>query len=137
MTGLLFLWALFYTPDTSPYSPSNQYETLNPENARDRSRSELAVLRVQFQQGTSNIASQTAINTAAQGVTTLQADVALLSTKQLASAQLKKVLLSEPARQAFAKMAEKIKNAPSGGGVIAGTRTTLQETFIHKHSLSN
>ena len=130
IVGLLHLFALFYTPDSSPYSPTNQYETLNPENARGLKREESSILRVQFQQGTSNIASQTAINTSQSGVTTLQADVALIATRELARTQMKKVLLSQQAQLAFSKMAKKIQNAPSGGGIIAGTRTTLQETFI-------
>lgn len=131
--GLALIWATFYTPDTSPYSPSNIEETLNPENARGLKRDETAVMRVQVQQGTANIASTTATNTAAQGVTTLQADVALVSTRQLAKQQLKKVLLSPQAQRAFAIMAKKIQSAPASGGIVAGTRTTLQETFIYKN----
>jgi hypothetical protein len=64
-------------------------------------------------------------------VTTLQADVALVATRQLAREQMKKVLNSPQAQNAFAKMAKKIQSAPASGGIIAGTRTTLQETFIY------
>ena len=135
LLGLALIWATFYTPDTSPYSPANIEETLNPDNARDLRRDNSAILRVQFQQGTNNIASQTAHNTAEMGVTTLQADVALVSTRELARQQLKKVLTSPQAQLAFSKMAKKINSAPSGGGIIAGTRTTLQETFIYNNKI--
>lgn len=133
VVGLALILATFYTPDTSPYSPSNIAETLNPESARGLKRNETAVMRVQVQQGTANMASTTATNTAQQGVTTLQADVALVATRELARQQLKKVLSSVQAQRAFAKMAKKIQNAPGNGGIIAGTRTTLQETFIYNN----
>ena len=129
--GLIFIWWLFYTPDSSPYSPTNRHEVLNPTEALGKKRDETSMVRVQFQQGTSNIASQTALNTAQKGVTTLQADVALVATRQLAREQMKKVLNSPQAQNAFAKMAKKIQSAPASGGIIAGTRTTLQETFIY------
>ena len=132
--GLALIWATFYTPDTSPYSPSNVSETLDPETTKDLKRDETAGMRFQVQQGTANIASTTATNSAAQGVTTLQADVALVATREAARQQLKKVLSSPQAQMAFSKMAKKIQNAPNNGGIFAGTRTTLQETFIFNNT---
>lgn len=109
-------------------------EILNPQNARGLKREESVVMRVQVQQGKTNIASRFATYTARTGVTTLQADVALVATRELARQQLKKVLGSVQAQRAFAKMAKKIQNAPANGGIIAGTRTTLQERFIYNNT---
>ncbi|HEX8576967.1 MAG TPA: hypothetical protein VF677_11800, partial [Flavobacterium sp.] len=44
----------------------------------------------------------------------------------------KKLISSTQAIHAFKKMSTKIARAPTGGGIIGGTRTTLQETFMYK-----
>jgi RHS repeat-associated protein len=120
--GLLLLWALFVQPTNA-----TDFQ-LDPGSASKLPRDQSAVIRVQFQQGHNNMGSQSAYNTAQNGVTVSQANLALSVARDQAIAQYKKIILSPQAKFAIARMMKKIESIRPNG-IVAGTRTTLQETF--------
>ncbi len=129
----VLLWAMLVdTADSEEHLfPEGLEKALNPDNVKGLSRDETAKMRIQFQQGTNNLASATATNTAETGVTVKQARGALALTLKIGMEQYKKILLSPAASRARARLMIKIENVRPLG-VISGTRTTLQEPFIYK-----
>ncbi|WP_303318945.1 DUF6443 domain-containing protein [Flavivirga abyssicola] len=121
----VLLWAILV--DTAPH-PDETARVLDPDDYTNKPRDETSVMRFQFQQGTTNIASTVARNSAETGVTVNQAQVGL---DQLYNQQYRKVMTSFVARAALSRLRKKV-NAARPYGVIAGTRTTLQEKFIYQ-----
>ncbi|NEN24152.1 hypothetical protein G3O08_11630 [Cryomorpha ignava] len=130
--GLIALWSLFGTADTNPYSPGNKEFIVFPDEVKGVAKEDMATLRVQFQTGESNIASQSANNFASVGVTVLQADVALHSVYSQALSKHKKLVMSPQFAAAFQKMAARVANAPPYGIVPGHTQMNLSHEFYYK-----